>query len=345
MLELLTCLLLMGHLLTMNLASAGPLVCVWLRGNIDEEVRFLGRRVAWWSVGAFLIGMFAGGSMLLTATGTGLNTALTRFPASAYWFAGTELVFSLGVMLVIAGAWEKLNRWGLVLLALINAANLLYHFPPMMAVIGQLASNPRWATEAIIDRPTLLKLMGRHEVVALSFHFGMSSLAVAGITLLHLISRQNGEPAGAIKSCARGGAVLALVATLAQIPIGLWLLMNLPIATQTALMGASLWASLTFMAALLLSIGLLHRLALVAMGETDRQNLRRAVSLLCAVVLLMTLSLRTSRPTPRLAGKTKTASSQQAEAVESFQIDHRDTITRRVLSSHLPANHREASLH
>jgi hypothetical protein len=90
--------------------------------------------------------------------------------------------------------------------------------------------------------------------------------------------------------------------------------MSLPTPAQTSLMGASLWASLTFMAALITSLGLLQRLVMVAIGETDRQNLKRVVSLLCGVVLLMTLSLLTSRPTPRVDAETKTASTQQAEA-------------------------------
>lgn len=314
MLELLTCLLLAVHLLAMNLASAGPLVCVWLGWRDDEIARSLGRRLAWWSVGAFMMGMLTGGGMLLSANSTGLSAALARFPARAYWFAGAELLFSLVVMLVIAGAWRKLNRWGLAVLAFITATNLLYHFPPMMAAIGQLASNSRWASEGVIDRPTLLSLLGRHEVLALSFHFAMSSFAVAGIAILQIISQQHEEPTGTTKSRARGAAGLALAATLAQIPIGLWLLMSLPTPAQTSLMGASLWASLTFMAALITSLVLLQRLVMVAIGETDRQNLKRVVSLLCGVVLLMTLSLRTSRPTPRMDAETKTASHQAVEA-------------------------------
>ncbi|MDZ4659153.1 MAG: hypothetical protein SH868_16395 [Bythopirellula sp.] len=310
-LELLTTLLLAVHLLAMNLASAGPVVCIWLRWGGNELNDSLGRQLAWWSIVALVLGMVTGGLLIVTTPGDGLWNALARFPANAYWFAAAELVFSLVCLVAISGGWQVLNKWWLAFLAVMTATNLLYHFPPMMAVIGQLATNGKWASEAVIDRPVLLGLMGRGEVLALSFHFGLSSLAVAGIAVLQLLTRQQKQAAEAIASPARGAAVIALVATLAQIPIGVWLLTSLPAASRTALMGTSSLASLTFLVALVTSLGLLQRLVTVALGETDHKNLRQVVSLLCGVVLLMTFSLRLSRPNvPLPKAETKIASNQ-----------------------------------
>jgi hypothetical protein len=312
-LELLTGLLLAVHLLAMNHASAGPLVCLWLGRRDNELRRSLGRQLAWSSVIAFLVGMATGGLMLLSAPGAGLQAALGRFPASAYWFAGAELLFSFVLMIVIARFWESLNRWIFALLALATATNLLYHFPPMMAVIGQLAADPRWTNDSTITRPVMLQLMARGEVLAFSFHFALSSFAVTVIAVLQLLSRQGADRTSEIKPVARSAAGIALAATLIQIPVGLWLLMSLPATARSSLIGTNIWASVAFMAALVTSIGLLQRLVMIVLGETDKQNLKHVVSLLCGVVLLMTLSLRLSRPAAPVAeATTKTASDQQA---------------------------------
>ena len=316
MLELLTTLLLAIHLLAVNLASAGPIVCVWLRWGGHELNDSLGRQLAWWAVTALMVGMVTGGLLIVTSPGNGLSDALARFPASAYWFAAAELMFSLVCLIAIAGGWKRLGKWWLALLAGATATNLLYHFPPMMAVMGQLAVNARWANEAVIDRPSLLKLMSRGEVLALSFHFALSSLAVAGIAVLHLFAHQQSQRGESTvsQSPARTAAAIALGATLAQIPMGVWLLTSLPATSRVSIMGANLWSLLAFSAGLAASIGLLQGLVAIVLGETDRKNLQRVGSLLCGVVLLMTLTLRLSRsaaPVPEAA--TKTASNETAQ--------------------------------
>ena len=312
MLEALTTILLALHLLAMNVASAGPLVCVWLgwrQQKFGELGSQLGQKLAWYCVLAFLAGMITGGLMLLTIPSNNLWPALRRFPGSAYWFAGAELIFSLVCMVSLAGAWNILSRWWLAVLAFASASNLLYHFPPLMAVIGQLAANAQWTAEPIVDRPILLKFMANGEVLALSFHFGMSSLAVAALVVLDIISRKSVEEIShESQSIARGAATVALSASLLQVPIGIWLLTSLPATSRTALMGNNIWASLAFMAALVATIKLLQLLVMVVLGETDKKNLRQVVSLACAVVLLMTMSLRLSRPTAPLSDEaTKTA--------------------------------------
>ena len=112
-LELLTTLLLAVHLLAMNLASAGPVVCIWLRWGGNELNDSLGRQLAWWSIVALVLGMVTGGLLIVTTPGDGLWNALARFPANAYWFAAAELVFSLVCLVAISGGWQVLNKWWL----------------------------------------------------------------------------------------------------------------------------------------------------------------------------------------------------------------------------------------
>ncbi len=325
MLEVLTTILLAVHLLAMNMASAGPLVCVWLgwrQSKFGEQGTLLGRRLAWYCVHALFVGMVTGGLLLLTIPGNNLWHVLRRFPARAYWFAGAELVFSLVCMIAMAKAWNILSKWWLAVLAFVSATNLLYHFPPLMAVIGQLAANAQWTSEPLIDRPTLLTLMARGEVLALTFHFGMSSLAVAALVVLDMLSREAVQEATqARRSMARSAAVIALSASLLQVPIGVWLLTSLPATSRTALMGNNIWASLAFIAALVTTIKLLQQLVMIALGETDSKNLRQVMSLVFGVVLLMTMSLRLSRHAATLPKEAiKTASSETALGRKHFQI-------------------------
>lgn len=193
MLELLTIPLLALHLLAMNVASVGPIVAAWLYWRGDDYSMTLGRDLTRASIHAFVAGMLTGGLLILVIPGTSLWAALERFPANAYWFAGGELLFSLACMAILTWGWPRFNIWGILALALISATNLLYHFPPLMAVIGKLAANPSFTVVEIIDRPALRELMSRAEVAALSFHFGCSAIAVSAITLIYLIFREDAE--------------------------------------------------------------------------------------------------------------------------------------------------------
>ena len=322
MLEVLTIFLLTVHLLAMNLASAGPLLGVLLRWRHEEAGNRLGRRQVGWSTGAFIVGMLTGGLLILTIPGDSLWAALQRFPSRTYWFAGIELLFSLVCMSLIVGGWRWFNNWVILALALISATNLLYHFPPLMAVIGKLSANPNFASAEVIDRPVLLDLISRGEVAALSFHFGFASFAVSAIVLLYLIYRDDSEEEAKGNATVRQAAGVAFVATLMQIPVGVWLLISLPGISRMALMGKSLGGSLAFMAAMVLSLILLQRLFSAMLGGSERKNLRSIATLTCIVVLLMTASLRLSRFTPpRPGANTKTASSANDRGCEALQSE------------------------
>jgi hypothetical protein len=314
-LELLTILLLASHLLAMNLASAGPLLAVWLRWRSEESRVNLGRLFLRWSIGAFVVGMLTGGLLIFIVPGDLLGTALRRFPSRTYWIAGSELLFSLVCMSLIAWGWQRFNKWAIAALGLISATNLLYHFPPLMAVIGKLAANPNFTSVEIIDRPALLELIGRGEVLALSFHFVCSSIAVAAVVLLYLVDRAGLQIVDDRNSVARLSAGLAFTATLLQVPVGIWLLITLPGTSRMALMGKSLGGSLAFMAAMVLSLILLQRLFAALLGDIERKNVRSVVTLTCIVVLLMTTSLRLSRSRSAQFGMAiKTASSVNARS-------------------------------
>lgn len=303
--ELIVTLILAIHLVVMNLASAGPLAFLWMKrlnrgpGEGQSEVERLYLRIVRWSVAAFLVGMVTGVLLWLILPGDGLSEALDRFPARAFSFAGAELLFSLLCLLPLAFDWNFLHSrmWLGKLLALSSSTNLLYHFPPLMAIIGQLAVNPHWTSELVLHRSALLGLMSKGYVLALSCHFGLASLAVAAITTFLLAKpTRDAELLLPIRTSIRKAAMVALIATLWQIPVGIWLLVSMSAATRTALMGGSLVGSIAFVAALTATIMLLQRLLSIVLGDCERRTIRATCWLMLVVIALMTGTLRWSRP-------------------------------------------------
>lgn len=310
MATVLTIAVLAAHLLAMNVAAAGPLAWAWLVGRAarhDERRIALARRMAWLSL-AGLGGGATLGAALLAAPNEPLWAALNRFPVSTYWFAGAEIAFSALWTVGLAWATPRLagrpvRAW---LLASVTASNLLYHFPPLMAVIGNLASDPRWAPAELIDRPSLLKLWMRPEVLALWLHFVLASLAVAAIAALWPSRRDSGAqtPAG-VEAVYRRLAGAALAATALQAPVGIWVLVTTSPRARDALMGQQVAASALLVAGIVAALGLFQSIAHVALGDASPALRRRAAWFAIGVALLMAGALVVSRraqATPRRAG-------------------------------------------
>ncbi len=287
---------LMGtHLAAMNVASAGPLVCAWAVQRGGEGALRLARRVAAGSLGALALGSALGGGLLLEAR-EGLRAALARFPASAYWFAGAELVFSAaclaGLLLLMRGGRRR-PVW-VRLVALASVTNLLYHFPPLMAIIGKLAGDARWAADAMIERRALLRLAARPEVLALWLHFVLASITGAAVFALWPARGEapNGPDDDRVMSRLAGAA---LAASLLQLPVGAWVLLASRARTQEALLGDDATATACFALGVLLAVGLLQSLAAVTFGDAAPATRRRVGWLFLAVAVMMSATLTASR--------------------------------------------------
>ncbi len=293
------------HLLCMNLATAGPLVYVWLdwcerRG--DQLAGLAGRRLAGWSVGALLAGMAIGVAMAWWEWTPDFWRALVeRFSSRLYWGAW-ELAFSVLLLAIVWGWWRKSPgqtgaRVGRSLLAILAATNLMYHFPPLFVLVGKLASGELASTTDAHDVP-FTRLMWQGEVLALTVHFWLASLAVAGVALAVAAVRlaaHDSTQAPAAANLAVWGGRLALVPTLLQIPVGLWVMMQLPPLRQSQLMGRDVPGSVLLAGGVLGALWLLHVLIGMAVGEANRKAVRRSLVLLIVVVVLMTGALRRSR--------------------------------------------------
>lgn len=304
-LELLVTAVLAAHLLAMNVASAGPLVAaaLWPRDCAAADAKgALSTQLTSASLAALIVGIILGGALLVVPS-PGVRAALARFPASLYWFAGTELLFSAICMSLLLALQRRkvVGPRGAWALAFMTSLNLLYHFPPLMAVFGELAANPAWAPAGQIDHAAMLRLWARPEILALWAHFTLAAIATAAVYALWILHRRPAPPLTASQNDAgpdrrsRRLATAALAATLLQIPVGVWLVVVSADSVRSSILGGSLAPSFLFLSGMVATFVLLQSLVQLACGDQTLAATRRAAWLLVAIVVLMTGTLRTSR--------------------------------------------------
>lgn len=281
----------------MNVGSAGPLVCMGLdalSGRKGIGIDRGGQWLAWKSVQLACLGAVFGLLMGWLRWDPEYAAVLRRFASRITWGIA-EFVFSVALLAAYA-AWltarpqaNFAGRCGRSFLALLAATNLLYHFPPLFTLIANGVAGRN--QPAIVDSPAFRKLIATSEVLSLTAHFALASVAVAGVMLLVFGWRQSVVHPDDSRTVTCGGRI-ALTATLAQIPVGFWLLLSVPSHAQRQLLGGDPIVSAFFVASMVAVFSLLHHLAAVSFGDTSRPALRRAVITLLLVVIGMTAVLQ-----------------------------------------------------
>ena len=292
-----------AHLLAVNLASAGPLVCVWLHGRGrrgDEAASRVGRQLAWASFWALAVGIGLGAILLAMAwaANQGYWDAVRRFPPRQYVYAGAELVFAVVCLAVYVGTWERWRRrpWLHALVAVAAATDLWYHFPPLLTVLSELAVRPELVGEPTLTHAAYRSLIVRPDVLAHVVHFVFASVAVSGVALMWLAEREEerGREAEGGR-LVRSGARIALVVSGLQLVVGVAVLLTQPAMAQSGLVGGDWLAVVLLFVSLAAVFALLHALAAVAIGDASVAAVQRAAATLVIVVLLMTAMLARTR--------------------------------------------------
>jgi len=291
-------LLLAVHLLCVNVAAGGPVLGAWLDWRALRGDEAAGQAAKYLARAAF-IALLVGAVLGLAMGGLKWDAAyrelwMTRLSYKLHW-AVLDVLFSLLLM----GVWwfwlpgkTGVSRSGTVAriaVAILAATNLLYHFPPLFSIAAELSASGQIGGERI-GAGTFRSLMTASPIPSLWIHVVFASLAAAGVALLGLALRlqRAGELHRASRVAAWGGR-WALVASLAQLPTGLWTLASLPPHTQGQLMGQDAIATLLFVAAMLAAFWLMQELFQAAFGTMARPVLIRAMGALLVTVSLMTL--------------------------------------------------------
>jgi hypothetical protein len=331
MLELLITLLLAVHLLAVNVGSVGPLACVALRRRARSggfqppkdggetpplrEADRVGRRLAGLSAALLAVGAVLGLALLgvlYLAGDQAYFEAAAQLPLHRYGFALIEFAVALGLLVAYRLLWDRWRDRPVAhgLLAAFASANLLFHFPPLLTIIAVVGTRPE-LRGVMIESDLYRQLLFDGEVLSRVLHVWLASAAVTGVAVAVLgveqleiadwkfrifnyqssISPPDSDASGVIS----WGGRLALFATLAQLPLGLWVTLALPEPARRALLGEDPLAGMLLAGGVLAALLLLHQLAALAMGDVSRAAVRRAALLMLLVVLLMSAALRSAR--------------------------------------------------
>ncbi|MDA1054773.1 MAG: hypothetical protein O3C40_30470 [Planctomycetota bacterium] len=295
------------HLICMNIAAAGPLVCVWLdwRSASGNEVACRAAKfLAYKSLAMLIVGTVFGIFVAVFLWNDAYHDLMHAFMYKIKWGAW-ELLFSLMLMILYAvlvarGAPRHLfSKLGRASIAVLAGTNLLYHFPVLFIVISEVAGGYLQVPEKV-DAAIFRSLMTDSSVLARSVHFWVASFAVTGVSLISygkwLLRNEDQQETGS--RIAVWGARIALLPTLLQILVGVWVLSVLPPSMQQRLMGSDLLATGTFGLSIVGALWLMHHLSAVAFGETRPRTLKLAIHLMYAVVILMTYTSRLALAKP-----------------------------------------------
>ena len=88
---------------------------------------------------------------------------------------------------------------------------------------------------------------------------------------------------------------LALLPSVAQLVVGMWIVFSLESYQQKALMGGDIAGSLAFVLSLVLALWLMHLTAAIAFGTKTPQQWRMVAIVMALIIVLMTHVERTTR--------------------------------------------------
>lgn len=326
MLQVGSILLLAVHFIAVDVTMAGPLACIWLaRRESRHQDRLAGVlrvEMARASLAALVVGVAAGCvelAVIWLADDRDFWRAVAAVAPARLWFALAELIFFALCMagyLWIAGRPNR-RPWLAAILALLASLDLMAHFPPLFTMLNLLADRPSLLGQQLAS-PLYRSLLADPEVLSMTAHVYLAAIAVTAVLLMDRATRLAAAPAlfsaaqraselpataqaAAPSAVVVGSAQAALLATLLQLPVGVWVMLSVPNRLRDALLGEDLLATLPFALGILATLGLLHLLAAVALGDRDPRHVRRSLALMLATVLFMTATLQRIRELGRPA--------------------------------------------
>ena len=279
---------------------AVPLVCIWLEWREstreDEIAGSLGRSLAQACIASVLFGVTLGGLLLWWIWRQDLSAfyrTVGKLPTERWGFLIAEILFYVICMTAYVGLWNRFRRRRLWhrLLALIAATNLLYHFPPLFVMLSVVSSRPEIADHPY-DHQAYLRLWADAEVLSRVMHHWLASAAVAGTATVLVAWRMlRMDSTSDVRRLVAGGAKIALIASVLQVPVGIWVLVQLPPVGRSALTGSDPIATSLFAASVFSALALLNCLANLSCGDVRKGQVAGALASLTLTVILMVSAL------------------------------------------------------
>src|SRR5205085_1241200 len=145
-------------------------------------------------------------------------------------------------------------------------SNLMIHFPALFAIIS-VVSTRAGLMDQPLDRAEFQRLLFDGEVLPKVVHVWLSAVIITSVVLLSLLARlaTPAEQFSSAQMTVRRAALAALLATLLQVPTGLWIVWNMPESSRQPLLGGDWVASGLFFGSILLAVWLMQSLAGIAL--------------------------------------------------------------------------------
>jgi hypothetical protein len=310
--EITRILLLSAHLLTVNVAAGGPVICLWLEWRKGKRSSDATRYMAAGSLVCLLVGGVLGVALgAMEWDGKYRDVWMNQLWWKVF-FAVLEFLFS-GILLLAYWLWRKRENpstWLSIarsFLLFVAATNLLYHFPTLFFNGQRLLDTG--SNRGALSNAEFRTMLLTGETPALAVHVALASVAVAGLALAHLALRweRTGRNDDA-QWVAISGARWALGATLLQLPVGLWVLVSLPTTMQNELVGSNPLGLVVFASGLVAALWLTRELVTISMGEWQRAGIIRAMLGMLLTITLMTASHDIARQKRQVSRAAETSS-------------------------------------
>ncbi|HKD37785.1 MAG TPA: hypothetical protein VKB78_13330, partial [Pirellulales bacterium] len=225
-------------------------------------------------------------------------------------------------------SWFARHRWLHRLLAVLAVTDFMYHFPPLFTMISEMSLRPDLKGK-LLDVSLYRQLFFQGDVFSRVIHHWLSAIAIAAAAAMILALRVTKRSAdgGAkdilvgddAKAQIRSLARVALFVTMLQIAVGAWVLIAMPEAMQSQLLGEDWLATGLFGASVIAALWLMHQLSILMLGRISRLSVYRAAISLAVVVCLMVGTLHRARQRALMPASLSSASSDASFSAHSLQ--------------------------
>lgn len=292
------------HLILVTVGAVTPLVNIfyeWLEPGVEDSRYQLNNRLTRFSIMAWIGGGILGLLLGVASWSDELSGALGRL-SSKVNYGIIEYFFSLVLMIAYLVWRQRVAKPGFFhrslrcLFPLAAGTNSIYHFPVLFAVVGELQRRGLWNGELITASEFRQEWLVQAIIWAKSIHVVMAGLAFTGMAVLMIAARakrQNDE--SLYKTAALAGARLALVAVVAQVITGFWLITSLHPIQQKLLMGGDTIATLAFASGVFLAFVWMHLLGQGIITPMEPKSVSRIALVGALAMLLMVAATKRER--------------------------------------------------
>ena len=313
-----------AHLLAVNFATAAPFFALYFEWSSarkqDADRDRLARWLAIHTLTALAIAIFLGFCLFALAWASSREPYFRALSVYRHRIemGVAELAFSIVLFVAYAWPWQWWHRHRIWhrLLCLVAATNLAYHFPVLFVLLGHVSTRP----DLLDNPPPFIRLLSQPQCIAALVHYFLASIAVTGVALIvyALGPRRHRESDEFRTRLVAWGGSVAVLPTVLQLLVGLYLLLQLPRPVRGALLGADLWATSTFVVSLLAAFWLMQCLMTLAFGEASRVDAVKAIGLMVATITLMVaarhVAYQTSQQLPPTTPNTEASETPSLQA-------------------------------